>query len=160
MRLLFSTITVFYFFFFFNDTATTEIYTLSLHDALPISRRAGRAHPVLRLVLGRGGVDAAVGLLDGVAQGRPGLGGRLVVEAADHVGRHLARDLAGRVAAHPVGDDEERALRGEQRRVGRPHHAPRVLVDLAHAALVGLDAGVDLEGRRRRHLELPRLPGD
>src|SRR5258706_2117331 len=28
----------FSFFFFFNDTATTEIYTLSLHDALPISR--------------------------------------------------------------------------------------------------------------------------
>ena len=26
-------------FFFFNDTATTEIYTLSLHDALPISLR-------------------------------------------------------------------------------------------------------------------------
>src|SRR5216684_3468952 len=34
-----------FWFFFFNDTATTEIYTLSLHDALPISRpsmRAGR----------------------------------------------------------------------------------------------------------------------
>src|SRR2546422_7292295 len=30
-------------FFFFNDTATTEIYTLSLHDALPISSRA-RVH--------------------------------------------------------------------------------------------------------------------
>src|SRR5438445_13867538 len=28
---------LFVFFFFFNDTATTEIYTLSLHDALPIS---------------------------------------------------------------------------------------------------------------------------
>src|SRR2546422_4703264 len=27
---------MFYYFFFFNDTATTEIYTLSLHDALPI----------------------------------------------------------------------------------------------------------------------------
>src|SRR3989442_8842100 len=27
-------------FFFFNDTATTEIYTLSLHDALPISQRS------------------------------------------------------------------------------------------------------------------------
>src|SRR2546428_14041935 len=27
------------YFFFFNDTATTEIYTLSLHDALPISTR-------------------------------------------------------------------------------------------------------------------------
>src|SRR5215208_5533168 len=32
----------YFFFFFFNDTATTEIYTLSLHDALPISRRGGR----------------------------------------------------------------------------------------------------------------------
>src|SRR2546429_9605711 len=29
---------LFLIFFFFNDTATTEIYTLSLHDALPISR--------------------------------------------------------------------------------------------------------------------------
>src|SRR2546425_8959708 len=33
-------------FFFFNDTATTEIYTLSLHDALPIScTRAARLQP-------------------------------------------------------------------------------------------------------------------
>src|SRR5256885_7329374 len=31
------------FFFFFNDTATTEIYTLSLHDALPISRSTGES---------------------------------------------------------------------------------------------------------------------
>src|SRR5438552_5072727 len=30
----------FFFFFFFNDTATTEIYTLSLHDALPISNHS------------------------------------------------------------------------------------------------------------------------
>src|SRR6267143_6683040 len=30
----------FFLFFFFNDTATTEIYTLSLHDALPISSAA------------------------------------------------------------------------------------------------------------------------
>src|SRR2546422_5560332 len=30
-----------YIFFFFNDTATTEIYTLSLHDALPICRAGG-----------------------------------------------------------------------------------------------------------------------
>src|SRR2546430_16346516 len=30
------------FFFFFNDTATTEIYTLSLHDALPIFKFAAR----------------------------------------------------------------------------------------------------------------------
>src|SRR5215510_15959837 len=32
-----ATLPFFFFFFFFNDTATTEIYTLSLHDALPIS---------------------------------------------------------------------------------------------------------------------------
>ena len=31
-------------FFFFNDTATTEIYTLSLHDALPISLNCRSAH--------------------------------------------------------------------------------------------------------------------
>src|SRR6266545_8258722 len=31
-----------FFFFFFNDTATTEIYTLSLHDALPISTTTRR----------------------------------------------------------------------------------------------------------------------
>src|SRR3989454_5853827 len=33
---------LFFFFFFFNDTATTEIYTLSLHDALPISINSGK----------------------------------------------------------------------------------------------------------------------
>src|SRR6266542_5689291 len=45
------------FFFFFNDTATTEIYPLSLHDALPISRdRAAR-----RLAAGRGRLPAPDG---------------------------------------------------------------------------------------------------
>src|SRR6267142_5894415 len=33
----FTSIFIIFFFFFFNDTATTEIYTLSLHDALPIA---------------------------------------------------------------------------------------------------------------------------
>ena len=40
------------FFFFFNDTATTEIYTLSLHDALPIfqfGRRNEMGNPVTML---------------------------------------------------------------------------------------------------------------
>src|SRR2546429_4368913 len=35
----------FAFFFFFNDTATTEIYTLSLHDALPILPGCGETEP-------------------------------------------------------------------------------------------------------------------
>src|SRR3712207_7185329 len=38
----FLAVSLFSFFFFFNDTATTEIYTLSLHDALPISARTRR----------------------------------------------------------------------------------------------------------------------
>src|SRR5256885_6719554 len=45
-------------FFFFNDTATTEIYTLSLHDALPIysSRGADRAAPRMAARRPLGGV--------------------------------------------------------------------------------------------------------
>src|SRR5256885_5135419 len=68
------------FFFFFNDTATTEIYTLSLHDALPISaenrrdvdpRRSPRLGPARQLArqddLHRGGqakVRRGAGRLD------------------------------------------------------------------------------------------------
>src|SRR3989337_3348903 len=43
-----------FFFFFFNDTATTEIYTLSLHDALPISTGSCRAPRDPRAPRGRG----------------------------------------------------------------------------------------------------------
>src|SRR5260370_24708969 len=42
------------FFFFFNDTATTEIYTLSLHDALPISGAGPGAH---RTAAGEAGTE-------------------------------------------------------------------------------------------------------
>src|SRR3712207_7943562 len=62
--------------FFFNDTATTEIYTLSLHDALPIwGQRGGhgvRPDPRRRR-------DHAGG---GRGNGRPGSGERLAVVAA------------------------------------------------------------------------------
>src|SRR6266496_263324 len=74
--------------FFFNDTATTEIYTLSLHDALPISR--GRPHGsrnVLRAVYAAG--DAA------------GLNG----EARERVGVHDLRHsfvAVAPAAAHPA----------------------------------------------------------
>src|SRR2546427_5123250 len=44
--------------FFFNDTATTEIYTLSLHDALPISGEL-RSLPLVRLLQLRLSVRAA-----------------------------------------------------------------------------------------------------
>src|SRR5438874_11251487 len=42
------------FFFFFNDTATTEIYTLSLHDALPIWCRGRRRRSATRRTAGAG----------------------------------------------------------------------------------------------------------
>src|SRR2546430_15450150 len=48
--------TSYFFFFFFNDTATTEIYTLSLHDALPICLKFGTAESIF---LGNIGVDGA-----------------------------------------------------------------------------------------------------
>src|SRR5690349_25069308 len=44
--------TLLFFFFFFNDTATTEIYTLSLHDALPICRRSPRLCQATRWSIG------------------------------------------------------------------------------------------------------------
>src|SRR5690349_25119759 len=58
---LFSLVFIFhlsFFFFFFNDTATTEIYTLSLHDALPICRAR---RPV---------EHACILALDGFSEGR------------------------------------------------------------------------------------------
>src|SRR5258707_7262583 len=46
------------FFFFFNDTATTEIYTLSLHDALPISPGSARPLETSRVALGWSGATS------------------------------------------------------------------------------------------------------
>src|SRR5258707_7085513 len=51
------------FFFFFNDTATTEIYTLSLHDALPIFAAFHRARPEHTIV----GAGSAAALQIGFA---------------------------------------------------------------------------------------------
>src|SRR5256885_11283349 len=102
------------FFFFFNDTATTEIYTLSLHDALPISGRARTE----TLKLARTGAtlvawsdDAYPPALRHIAQPplvlavRGSLGGPdepaiAIVGArrASEYGRHMAEELARRLA--------------------------------------------------------------
>src|SRR5215469_18968535 len=57
---------LFFFFFFFNDTATTEIYTLSLHDALPIA--AGDNDPA-----NAGRAELARFFADNIAVSAPGL---------------------------------------------------------------------------------------
>src|SRR2546430_7691948 len=49
--LIIVTVSLFLFFFFFNDTATTEIYTLSLHDALPISKPGATLARMTRAIL-------------------------------------------------------------------------------------------------------------
>src|SRR6266699_1121425 len=64
----------FLFFFFFNDTATTEIYTLSLHDALPIrlAVEAQERFNELAADWRRRGTDLALGI--GIAAGHATLG--------------------------------------------------------------------------------------
>src|SRR5437867_12808019 len=61
-HLLLSPLDLFFFFFFFNDPAPTEIYTLSLHDALPISESRAptpRIRSVRRGWSQRAGLSAA-----------------------------------------------------------------------------------------------------
>src|SRR3712207_8364507 len=59
-------------FFFFNDTATTEIYTLSLHDALPISHRGMlcAVDQAVHLAGDRGGATGGGGRLPGAVSAR------------------------------------------------------------------------------------------
>src|SRR3712207_7781981 len=73
-------------FFFFNDTATTEIYTLSLHDALPISggtgapsvTTSGRCYrvPELRRIVAALQADSSLLVVSGPGLGKTALAGR------------------------------------------------------------------------------------
>src|SRR5256885_16791501 len=111
------------YFFFFNDTATTEIYTLSLHDALPICdavepdlhgpfARVGLLVVQRNALVGRvfgGGVDArAAGGLDRAAR----RGCKFVLEQRVAKGRGEA--LEGLHIGHAKA-----AQRSEERRVGK-----------------------------------------
>src|SRR5256885_3098378 len=80
-------------FFFFNDTATTEIYTLSLHDALPISRVGGLPAPRRRRRTGLGPPRRAS---DGTAAA-----GRAACT------RRARRDRGSEPAAHGLRRSEE-----------------------------------------------------
>src|SRR5467141_3674133 len=93
-----------FFFFFFNDTATTEIYTLSLHDALPILR----AHTAAFRTVPR---DGPIGDDDAAK----------AVAAAQHVGEQLAivsrADRLDRPAV-PRGAFEDRVRRHDPGGIG------------------------------------------
>src|SRR5256885_17154879 len=85
------------FFFFFNDTATTEIYTLSLHDALPIPLPEGSTRMdwevELGIVIGERARNVSV------------------ADALEHV--------AGYCLANDVSEREYQIDRSEERRVGK-----------------------------------------
>src|SRR5260370_589154 len=107
-------------FFFFNDTATTEIYTLSLHDALPICRQQGLAPAAHRLpALSLSVVHRAAGARNQGHQGR---------------GRHaLPRQAGAQVCGHRPGGRPLRA-QGHPGR-GRPaglRHSGRFLAPRNH----------------------------
>src|SRR5215475_12945195 len=100
-------------FFFFNDTATTEIYTLSLHDALPIWRRRRVLPPeagTRASGLCRGAVRAVPErALDGVRarrqRGRARVGDQPRLHRAAHVELACPRDRgAGLPADRPRPD--------------------------------------------------------
>src|SRR2546422_8335989 len=84
---------LFCFFFFFNDTATTEIYTLSLHDALPICFTEGGAS-------GFRGHRGSLLFVEGAELGDDG--GRRAVpgEIAVPTGSAAAEDLSDRSEEH------------------------------------------------------------
>src|SRR3712207_8386784 len=79
--------------FFFNDTATTEIYTLSLHDALPICAR-GRLAVLLRVERERVAHDLRVRL-------------DVALRAGQHVERHLEAAHAERADDVARGGDRK-----------------------------------------------------
>src|SRR3989442_2583683 len=64
-----------FFFFFFNDTATTEIYTLSLHDALPIYLISPFAKGGKVGLFGGAGVGKTVNMMELINNIAKGLGG-------------------------------------------------------------------------------------
>src|SRR5256885_17048196 len=90
-----------FFFFFFNDTATTEIYTLSLHDALPICLAQERApvHGVLALEVRQHRVHGVAAFVHG---GTVGLGHVV----AQRLAQALRGQLVGvKLAGGGVGAD-------------------------------------------------------
>src|SRR2546422_11728497 len=93
--------------FFFNDTATTEIYTLSLHDALPIYEGA-LMRPAQ--TLGR--------LERGAAEVVP-RGGQRASEGVEHEVRRLRHDRRGNVLQAEAEDEAGEAPRGGGRHAAR-----------------------------------------
>src|SRR6266571_4812014 len=148
---------IFFFFFFFNDTATTEIYTLSLHDALPISR--------LERPAGGGGRGMRVPArqIHGEARAQPmrqpDRNGPLD-DVVERVARPEVVTVEHDPGARRAADSVHWALRGERRRRAQPYQNPphggrlkMMTIPFVTDAMEGRpsDSGVS----RRSMLELP-----
>src|SRR5258706_439226 len=89
-----------FFFFFFNDTATTEIYTLSLHDALPIFRYRLAVELENDVAGFHAGLFGGPAFFDGIDKGTRGAGkterlGEFLRNLLDHDADSSATDAAG-----------------------------------------------------------------
>src|SRR2546422_9232416 len=75
------------FFFFFNDTATTEIYTLSLHDALPIYNKHATVPVVIQVL--HAGAQQPVTVTINVREHPPAGQGPMGIQARDRKSTRL-----------------------------------------------------------------------
>src|SRR5258708_6968328 len=126
-------------FFFFNDTATTEIYTLSLHDALPICKsiRACVHDGVISLALFMGAAEAiTLYLAQHVATALEGID-------SFFYSRHISRVIS------LAGSAEEAALR----LLHHDEEASASFIHLAVAALLGIEIEIVL-ARAYLHLDI------
>src|SRR6266511_664451 len=129
-------------FFFFNDTATTEIYTLSLHDALPIF--------LDQLALGGEGHDLGLVALDagGVGHGAQGLERPRLDDG--HPERTLADGHGGRPRVGGLSQDEPRErARGEDGEESREHPPGPLARGLGEPAQVVAGPGLAPQPRPR-----------
>src|SRR6266496_6643232 len=105
----------YFFFFFFNDTATTEIYTLSLHDALPISGAA--TVPITALWLAGIAIEIPTHLAPATT-GHRGIGlGAACAAGRSAAGSPYRRSASGRRC------DRLRVTARSRRRTARPARA-------------------------------------
>src|SRR2546430_12816738 len=102
-------------FFFFNDTATTEIYTLSLHDALPISGHGRDPDAATSGGRGRGKVRSRRGL----RRAGPSAGAGAVGRERRHGAAIADSPKAASTRARPGGGRPPREWMAPDRAVGR-----------------------------------------
>src|SRR3712207_9360305 len=107
-----------YRYFFFNDTATTEIYTLSLHDALPIYKTAAMIVGAVRAGAILAGADEkSLDMLTKYAQ-NIGLAFQIVDDILDIegdeklLGKHIGSDLENEKSTYPslVGMEKSKMI--------------------------------------------------